>query len=605
MKPLSFKKTILKLSSFLLSACICFSSVSMVKASDSDTEKVFKGDLDKNNLIDESDSTLMKERLLLLREFTIIDESRADIDNDDKITSTDYLLLKARILSIFNFSNRGLWNGEDLSIYTKTPSDEIIDEIKKTYLEAVCKGACKKEEVKIYYTYGPFDGAYAVGISCERHMQFANDAITGYTVAGFNFVHGSSATYYFYKDGKYVDLLKSYYSGIMTKSGLEKLYKLHYSHSIYKEYVTNESHAVLYVSLPTLETEQGYKTFQAYFDGSIEGLVEALEKGEKLPKGTKVNSFTIEGGISCDTARIDLSKEFENGLGLSEEQDVLYVGNLCNSIINYFGVDKVYLTVNGKTIETKFKTYTEPEEYKLGTIIYFPAEELLHFEKEAVYYNGKTENVIEILEEKGIVPKGTKFNYMGFDFDLQSTRIDLSKEFGVGLSKLSDLEAKKIMYAVANSVLKSYTTHDLSFSVDGEVLKIDGTTKLYAKEAIYAYAPDFSKKTLVKKELTFNRRISDLISAMEKEGIIPTGSSYNSFNIKDNVAKIGLSKEFGVGLKTAYTKDKTQEKLIVGALVNTIIEYYGVEKVSFTVEKQIYETDDGRYNEPLGFFTFE
>ncbi len=605
MKPLSFKKTIQKISSFLLAACICFSAVSFANASDSDTEKVYKGDLDRNNLIDEADSALMKERLLLLREFTIFDESRADIDNDDKITSTDYLLLKARILSIFNFSYRGLWNGEDLSIYTKTPSDEIIDEMKNTYLEAICKGACKKEEVRIYYTYGPFDGAYAVGISCNNHLKIATDAITGYTVAGFNFVNGSSDTYYFYKDGKYVDLLKSYYSGIMTKNGLEKLYKLHYSRSSFKEYASSESQVGLYAPLPTLDSEQGYKTFQTYFDGSIEGLVEALEKGEKLPKGTKVNSFIIDGGITCDTAKIDLSKEFENGLGLSEEQDVLYVGNLCNSIISYFGVQKVYLTVNGKTVETKFKTYTEPEEYKLGTVIYYPTEELLHFEKEAVYYNGKTENIIEILEKKGIVPKGTKFNYMGFDFELQSTRIDLSKEFGVGLSKLSDLEAKKIMYSVANSVLKSYNTHDLSFSVDGEVLKIDGTTKLYAKEAIYAYAPDFSKKTLVKKEIIFNRRISNLISAMEKEEILPKGSSYNSFNIKDNVAMIGLSKEFGVGLKKAYTKDKTQEKLIVGALVNTIIEYYGVEKVAFTVEKQIYETDDGRYNEPLEFFTFE
>ena len=128
---------------------------------------------------------------------------------------------------------------------------------------------------------------------------------------------------------------------------------------------------------------------------------------------------------------------------------------------------------------------------------------------------------------------------------------------------------------------------------------------MYAKEAIYAYAPDFSKGTLTKKEITFNRRISDLISNMEKEGILPKGSSYNSFFIKDNVANIGLSKDFGKGLKEALAKNKTNERLIVAALVNTLIEYYNVEKVFITVEKQIHETDDGRYNEPLGFFTFQ
>ncbi len=604
MKRLSNKKIIKKIVTLALSACMCFGSVCSAKASSSKAA-LFKGDLDKNNVIDQADLEIMKERILNLREFNNYEKARADIDNDDSITSSDYLLLKANTLSLFEFSSIGLWKGEDLSTYTQPAPDDIIAEMIDVYHEVVCKGVCKKEDIKVHSTKGSFDGAYVVNISCTWHEKLANDAITGYTVAGFTFVNGSSATYCFYKDGQFIDLLKSYYSGTMTKESLEKLYKIHYSRGIYKEYIPEESVVGFYAMIPSLKEERGHTTLDIRFDGSIEDLVKKLVDHSYVPKGTKVNSFVIEGGKTCDTARIDLSEEFEAGLGVSKEQDDIYVGSLCNTIISYFGVKKVYLTVNGKTIKTKFKTYDKPEELTLGTIIYFPTEDILHFEKEAVYYNGKTESIIEILEEKEIVPKGTKFISMGFDFDLQSTKIDLSKEFGEGISKLSNIEAKKIIYAVADSVLKSYNTHDLVFSVEGEVLEIDGTTKWYAQEKINAYVPNFSAGTLAKKEITFNRRISNLISAMEKEGILPKGSSYNSFYIKDNVAKIGLSKEFGEGLKKALAKSETNEKLIVAALVNTIIEYYGVEKVSFTIEDKVYETDNGRYNEPLGFFTFE
>jgi hypothetical protein len=100
----------------------------------------------------------------------------------------------------------------------------------------------------------------------------------------------------------------------MTKDGLEKLYKLHYSKGFYKEYVPVESSARIYAMLPSLKEERGHDTLDLKFDGSIEDLVKALDSNKKIPAGTKVNSYVIEGGITCDTARIDLSEEFEKGL---------------------------------------------------------------------------------------------------------------------------------------------------------------------------------------------------------------------------------------------------------------------------------------------------
>ena len=93
--------------------------------------------------------------------------------------------------------------------------------------------------------------------------------------------------------------------------------------------------------------------------------------------------------------------------------------------------------------------------------------------------------------------------------------------------------------------------------------------------------------------------IGDIISQLIAKNTIPKGTKVYSFSINGKTAKIDLSEEFGKALETGAL----EEELTTGSLINTIIKFYGVDKVSFTVEGEILETGYVRYDFPMGFIT--
>ena len=82
-----------------------------------------------------------------------------------------------------------------------------------------------------------------------------------------------------------------------------------------------------------------------------------------------------------------------------------------------------------------------------------------------------------------------------------------------------------------------------------------------------------------------------------RSGALPEGVEVYSFEIDGNTAKIDLSEEFGVALNDA----RTFEAIFLGSLANTIIDYYGVEYLTFTVEGEVFETGLRVYDSPIEF----
>ena len=107
------------------------------------------------------------------------------------------------------------------------------------------------------------------------------------------------------------------------------------------------------------ESRSGFDTFDTYFDGTIDGLVNALVTYGAIPKGTKVYSFTENG----ETAKFNLSDEFGVGVNEARTGEFLVVGSLVNTVIRYYKVDYVHFIVEGKILETGLNIYDSPIEF--------------------------------------------------------------------------------------------------------------------------------------------------------------------------------------------------------------------------------------------------
>ncbi len=98
-------------------------------------------------------------------------------------------------------------------------------------------------------------------------------------------------------------------------------------------------------------------------------------------------------------------------------------------------------------------------------------------------------------------------------------------------------------------------------------------------------------------ESTTNGNIDNIITQLISRKCIPEGTKAYSFELEGKTAKIDLSADFGKVLE----RDFEEENIVMGSLFNTIIKFYRVENVVFTVESEIFEKDSVRYDFPIEF----
>ena len=90
--------------------------------------------------------------------------------------------------------------------------------------------------------------------------------------------------------------------------------------------------------------------------------------------------------------------------------------------------------------------------------------------------------------------------------------------------------------------------------------------------------------------------ISELIAALTAQNALPADSAVLSVELGDPV-KLDMNAAFGTGMMSTGT---TGEILYLGALVNTVLDYYTeAESVLLTVEGAPLETGHNIYDEPI------
>jgi len=102
----------------------------------------------------------------------------------------------------------------------------------------------------------------------------------------------------------------------------------------------------------------GFEVKSSLTDGTAGHIVSLLVDEQALPVGSVLNSFTIAGARS---ATVDMNVAF--GLGVKQTGttgEYLIMGSLVNTLLTFFDLDEITLTVDGGTLETGHTIYEFP-----------------------------------------------------------------------------------------------------------------------------------------------------------------------------------------------------------------------------------------------------
>lgn len=115
------------------------------------------------------------------------------------------------------------------------------------------------------------------------------------------------------------------------------------------------------------------------------------------------------------------------------------------------------------------------------------------------------------------------------------------------------------------------------------------------------YIPDeewmnYNNKTILVRE---DNAVKDILHSLKDEHVIRVVSDVNSFEIKENCIKIDLDETFVENFRNQGT---TGEMYAIGCFVNTLIDFYDVEGVEISVEREWIETGHNIFDEVLRKF---
>lgn len=97
---------------------------------------------------------------------------------------------------------------------------------------------------------------------------------------------------------------------------------------------------------------------------TAENLVNALAGHNIVPLGTKVNSFEESEENGSKVLHLDLDKAFREYLKtMNNESEKIILASLTATFLEAYDAEQIEITIDGKVLETNYKTYGEPFSY--------------------------------------------------------------------------------------------------------------------------------------------------------------------------------------------------------------------------------------------------
>lgn len=102
----------------------------------------------------------------------------------------------------------------------------------------------------------------------------------------------------------------------------------------------------------------GFKTKAAMTDGSAADIVDLLVQEGALPAGCAVLDFTVVSATSC---AVDMNAAYGQAVtNTGTAGEYLRVGCLVNTLLMFYELDELVLTVEGDILETGHALYDQP-----------------------------------------------------------------------------------------------------------------------------------------------------------------------------------------------------------------------------------------------------
>jgi hypothetical protein len=118
---------------------------------------------------------------------------------------------------------------------------------------------------------------------------------------------------------------------------------------------TPQTHPIV-LYLPN-ENADGFISKAAVTDGTVEDIIKLLIGEKAIPEGCVANSFNI----SDKNGTLDMNAAFGQAVNQQGTAgEYLLLGSLINTLLTYFQLDTITLTVNGETLESGHIIYDSP-----------------------------------------------------------------------------------------------------------------------------------------------------------------------------------------------------------------------------------------------------
>jgi hypothetical protein len=120
------------------------------------------------------------------------------------------------------------------------------------------------------------------------------------------------------------------------------------------------------------ENADGFITKAALTDGKPEHIVSLLAEDPALPQGCKLLDFAIDGNGSC---RADMNAAYGQAIGEGTTAEYLRLGCVVNTLLTYFELEEITVTIEGKVPKTGHEVYDYPLRFYENQIAYFDGAE--------------------------------------------------------------------------------------------------------------------------------------------------------------------------------------------------------------------------------------
>lgn len=211
-------------------------------------------------------------------------------------------------------------------------------------------------------------------------------------------------------------------------------------------------------------------------------IVSKLVAIDALPEGSELNSISLIMGNNSESSpksiRVDMNALFAAGIKRTGSvKEYLYMGSLVNTMLDYYDVDEMILTVAGETLETGNYKYDKPltmydnligMQNRLKTDFYVPNYTDNNFDVYSYQYDGTINGLIAKLVEVGSLPEGTTVNT--FVIENNVLHIDLSTTYGKAVASNETTGEYMLVGSLVNTLIKCYGVESVSFTVDGNTV---------------------------------------------------------------------------------------------------------------------------------------